>query len=87
MSARPKVRGVAEVGKRLTVVAPRTNHARVRVGYRWLANGRAIPRATRRTLLLRSAHAGKRISVRATVTHAGDLVRTTSTPAARVRRR
>ncbi|MFT4214405.1 MAG: hypothetical protein QM622_06470 [Microbacterium sp.] len=61
--SKPKVSGTAKVGKKLTAVtgswSPKPGFA-----YQWLRNGKAISGATSSTYTLKSADAGKKISVK-----------------------
>lgn len=80
----PLVSGPARVGRRLHVLPGRWSPG-TRFTFQWLAAGRIMPGAHARTLLLRRALAGKRITVRVTGTKPGytTIVRT-SRPTARV---
>ena len=59
--ARVLLKGRAKVGRTLTCVAPSSIS---KPHYRWLRAGRPIKGATRRTLKLRKADAGRRIACR-----------------------
>jgi hypothetical protein len=61
--ARAILKGRAKVGRTLTCVAP---SGMKKPSYRWLRAGRAIAGANRRTLKLRKADGGRRVSCRVT---------------------
>lgn len=61
---RPRLKGAAKVGKRLTVASRGTWYARGhRFGYQWMRNGTAISRATKASYRLSAKDRGKRITV------------------------
>ena len=64
------ITGTASVGARLTA-KPGTWTGGTKLSYQWLADGKAIARATGATFTLTKAQAGKRISVRVTGAKAG----------------
>ncbi len=68
--ATPKIAGKAKVGQKLTAKAG-TWTAGTTLRYRWTANGKAIKGGTGKTLKLKAAQAGKRITVKVTGTKAG----------------
>jgi hypothetical protein len=73
--ARPVLKGRAKVGRTLTCVAPGgMKHA----SYRWLRAGHRITAATHRTLKLRKADGGRRISCRITGRLGGEAATVTS---------
>ncbi|MCC6831792.1 MAG: hypothetical protein IT200_10645 [Thermoleophilia bacterium] len=84
VTRRPAIAGRARVGARLTAKAPRFAQSRVTVRYQWLANGKAIRRATKRILVITAKQRGKRISVRITATRSG-FARTVVTSGATVK--
>jgi trypsin len=62
-----RITGTPTVGQRLRVTAPAAaGYTTPRITYRWLRNGKAIPRATRTSYRLTNADRGRRISVRIT---------------------
>jgi len=69
-AAIPVIRGTAKVGKTLTA-EPGTWEAGVTLGYEWFAGGTKIAGATSRTLVLKAAQRGKRITVRVTGSKSG----------------
>jgi hypothetical protein len=69
-TSRPTITGTRKVGRKLTLVR-HTWTSGTRFSFRWYANGRAIPRATARTLTLKSAQKGKRITVKVTGSQTG----------------
>ena len=69
-AAKPKVKGKAKVGKKLTA-KPGTWTAGTKLTYKWFANGKAIKGATHKTLKLKKSLKGKRITVKVTGTKAG----------------
>ncbi len=83
---KPAVTGVARVGKVLRATAGSVSPAATKATFRWLRNGRAIPRATRATYKLVTADRRKRISVVVTYVRVGyTTLRATSRPTATVR--
>jgi hypothetical protein len=80
---RPVLKGRAKVGRTLTCVAPA---ALERPTYRWLRAGRTIKGATSRTLKLRKADGGRRVSCRVRGTLRGEKLAVT-TAAARIQRK
>jgi hypothetical protein len=66
---RASLKGRAKVGRTLTCVAP---SALNRPSYRWLRAGRAIAGATHRSLRLRKADGGRRVSCRVSGTIGGE---------------
>ena len=84
----PKVVGKAQVGKRLTARPGVWAPSGVKLGYRWLRNGKAIKKATKRTYKLAKADQGKRISVRVTGSKSGYAIKTvTSQRTAKVKKK
>lgn len=69
--ATPKITGMAKVGKTLRALAGAWKPGKVSLRFQWLANGKVIKGATRATLKLGAALAGKKISVRVTGTERG----------------
>lgn len=65
--------GTPRVGKTLTAAVSGWRPSGVTFAYQWLRNGAAVPGAVSRTLKLRNADKGKRISVRVTGTKAGHV--------------
>ena len=61
----------ASVGEVLSASVPEELTSVATVSYQWLANGKAIKRATGQTYVVTSKDAGKRISVRVTGTRSG----------------
>ncbi|WP_435772036.1 metallophosphoesterase [Nocardioides sp. SYSU DS0651] len=84
----PWIRGEARVGERLTARPRSWEPGPVRLHYAWYAGGRRIPGATGSSVVVRPAHAGKRITVKVRGRKPGyaDAVRY-SRPTERVRRR
>ena len=64
----PKISGTAKVGKTLTVVAKKWAPAagKVKLSYRWYANGKAIKKATTAKYKVASSVRGKKITVKVT---------------------
>lgn len=79
----PKVTGTARVGAALTA-APGTWTQGATLRYQWLAGGQPVAGATARTLTLKPAQVGKKISVRVTGSLTGytTVVRTSAATAA-----
>ena len=79
---RPKIRGKAEVGRTMKVSKGTWSPASgVTVKFQWLANGKKIKRATKRTLTVPRLAKGKRLQVRVTATTPGAAPRTVTTRA------
>jgi len=85
---RPKIRGIARVGKRL-LVRPGTwsaDGSKVRLRYQWFVNGKAIRGATKAHLKILRAYRGKKIRVKVTGRATGHATATrTSVPTRKVR--
>ncbi|MFF1703869.1 Tat pathway signal protein [Streptomyces sp. NPDC058252] len=60
----PAISGTAKVGRTLTTSKGTWSPAATSYAYQWYANGKAITGATKSTLLLKSAQAGKKITVK-----------------------
>ncbi|MDR3202642.1 MAG: glycoside hydrolase family 3 C-terminal domain-containing protein, partial [Bifidobacteriaceae bacterium] len=69
-SAKPKIKGTAKVGKKLKAVKG-TWTAGAAVKFQWYAGSKAIKGATKASLTLKKAQAGKKIRVKATGTKTG----------------
>ncbi|WGL52826.1 glycoside hydrolase family 3 N-terminal domain-containing protein [Nocardioides sp. BP30] len=67
----PSIKGKAKVGKRLTAKPGSWSVSGVTVHYQWYASGRRIAGATGSKLTLHNAQAGKRITVKVTVSRSG----------------
>ncbi|GAB4009626.1 hypothetical protein GCM10028772_27070 [Nocardioides ultimimeridianus] len=80
---KPKIVGVAKVGRTLTVATGTwlAGDGVPRLRYQWLANGAPIAGRTGRTLPLGSRLRGKRISVRVTASAAGYAVKAVTSAA------
>lgn len=66
---KPRIKGTAKVGKKLTVVTAKWKPA-AKLKYRWYANGKAL-KATGRSYTVTRSTVGKRISVRVIGTKSG----------------
>ena len=66
-----KITGTPKVGKTLKAVPGTTDGAKVT--YKWLANGKAIKKATKPSLKLTKSLKGKKVSVKATYAKDGFL--------------
>lgn len=83
--ARPGIRGLARVGRKLSVSAGRWTPS-VRLRYQWCANGKAVAGATRSTFRPTKAQQGQRLTVRVRATAPGYVMKSVTTAAtARVR--
>ncbi|MGI5188509.1 S8 family serine peptidase [Promicromonospora sp. CA-289599] len=80
----PVIIGSAAPGATLTVSRPAAVPSDVSVSYRWRLDGRSIRGATRSTLTMRSEWRGHDITVSASVAKSGYVVKTVTSPAARV---
>ena len=84
-SGKPAVSGRAKVGTTLSVRRTGWSVDGARVTYAWLADGKAIKKATKARLQLSRALVGKRISVRITATRGSERIVVRSRPTARVK--
>ena len=80
---KPVVAGTAVVGRKLKVSTGSWDPGAVSLRYQWLAGGKVIKGATRRTLKLTKAQLGKKITVRVTATATGLTATTVTTRATR----
>jgi hypothetical protein len=79
-SSRPGLRGVAKVGRSLTAITGRWS-PNPKFAYQWLLDGHPIAGATKETLQVKPAYAGKSVSLRITATRTGySTFATTSDP-------
>ena len=69
MTGKVKVKGTAKVGKKLTATPGKAAGATVK--YQWLRNGKAIKKATGKTLKLAKSFKGKKISVKVSYVRTG----------------
>jgi hypothetical protein len=84
--AKPKIKGVAKVGKTLKVTAGSWNPASVTKKIRWLANGKVIKKANKPKFRLTVKQKGKKIKVRVVASAKGHLpLRVITKPTTRVR--
>lgn len=76
VTGKVQVSGTPKVGKTLKAVPAKA--AGAKVAYQWLANGKAIKKATKASLKLTKALKGKKVAVKVTYTKAGylDVVQT-----------
>jgi hypothetical protein len=84
-SGKPAVSGRAKVGTTLSVRRTGWSVDGAQVTYAWLADGKAIKKATKARLQLSRALVGKRISVRITATRGSERIVVRSRPTARVK--
>ena len=68
---RPRITGVARIGRTLRVSRGEWEPAAVRRSYQWYVAGRRVRSATLRHFVLRPVHAGKRVAVRVRATAPG----------------
>jgi ELWxxDGT repeat protein len=66
-----KLSGAARVGRRIRVALPSFAQTKVKLSFRWYADGKRIKRQSAALLKLTHGHKGKRISVTVTATKAG----------------
>jgi ELWxxDGT repeat protein len=66
-----KLTGAARVGQRIKLTLPTFTQSKVKLSFRWYADGKPIKAQTKSSLKLTNAHKGKRISVTITVTRTG----------------
>jgi WD40 repeat protein len=78
MKQRPQVHGKARPGKKLVATAGRWSPKPAKATFRWLRNGKPIPRATSRTYRVKATDRGRRIAVRVTVKGSGSQTSATS---------
>jgi hypothetical protein len=60
----PKITGTAKVGHKLTAAHGRWKPSGVKFSLRWFASGKKIAAATKSSLTLKKAQAGKKITVK-----------------------
>jgi hypothetical protein len=77
-TTKPKITGSRKVGRTLKVSPGRWSPAATSYTYRWKANGKTIKGATKRTLKLKKAQKGKRITVTVTAKRTGHASGTAS---------
>ncbi|MDR0854574.1 MAG: M1 family metallopeptidase, partial [Clostridiales Family XIII bacterium] len=66
-----KISGTAKVGKKLTAKTGSKWTSSTKFTYKWYANGKAISKATSKTLKLKKAQQGKKITVKVTAKKSG----------------
>ncbi|MBO1900673.1 hypothetical protein J4H92_01770 [Leucobacter weissii] len=81
----PSIIGTVKVGRTLTASKPNLTPRPSKIRYQWYANGKKIKRADKRSFVVKAAHRGKKISVRATATKKNYLAHTTRSKTKRVR--
>lgn len=84
-STKPKVSGIRKVGRTLKVSKGRWTPKATSYTYRWKADGKTIKGAAKRTLKLKKAHKGKKITVTVTAKRAGHTSGVASRSAGKVR--
>ncbi|WP_081591794.1 carboxypeptidase regulatory-like domain-containing protein [Aeromicrobium massiliense] len=82
----PSVTGKARVGSTLTVRSGSYTPGKVRLRYQWFVAGRRVSGATTSSFRPTSAHRGRKVSVRVTVSATGYTTRSITTAAKRVAR-
>jgi Carboxypeptidase regulatory-like domain len=82
---RPRIKGVAKVGRTVWVSRGEWEPRRVKRSYQWYVAGKRVPDATSRRFVLKPAHLGKRVKVRLRATAAGHGTATVWTRAVPVR--
>lgn len=68
---KPVIKGTAKVGNRLRVTAGTLNPTAVVRKIQWMANGKVIKKATKRRFVVTSKQAGKKLTVKITVSAPG----------------
>ena len=68
---KPAIKGTAKVGTRLRVTPGTINPTAVVRKIQWLANGKVIKKATKRRFMITSKQAGKKLTVKITVSAPG----------------
>ncbi|HEX7738209.1 MAG TPA: CHAP domain-containing protein [Marmoricola sp.] len=71
MVSRPVVTGAVRLGQTLSAQPPRFNISPTRIRYQWYAEGVPVTRATGRSIVLKQAQIGKKITVLATAAAPG----------------
>jgi chondroitin AC lyase len=84
-SSKPKIKGTAEVGKKLTAITGGWT-AGTKVTYQWYVSGKAVKGATKSTYTVRSADRGRSVVVKTKGVKAGYATVTTSSSAMKVAR-
>ena len=83
---RPSIAGSAKVGRKLTASSGKWKQ-KVSVSYRWYLNGKPIKKATKRSIVIKKAWAGKRLTVKVTAKKNGWTSTTVASKAVRVKKR
>lgn len=79
-----KIKGVAKVGKKLTAVPGKA--AGAKITFKWFSNGKAIKKATGKTLKLTKVLKGKKVTVKVTYAKAGFKSVTQTSKAVKVKK-
>jgi hypothetical protein len=66
-----KLTGATRIGQHIKLTLPTFTQSKVKLSFRWYANGKRIKKQTKSSLKLTSAYKGKRISVTITATRTG----------------
>ncbi|GAA2239595.1 hypothetical protein GCM10010401_10120 [Rarobacter faecitabidus] len=81
-----KITGKTKAGKKLRAKLAAWGPAPVKLTYRWYAGAKRIKGATKKTLKVKKAHRGKKITVKVTGSKAGYVTKTVTSKAKRIRR-
>lgn len=84
VSGKVKITGAAKVGKKLTAVPGKA--AGAKITYKWFSNGKAIKKATGKTLKLTKALKGKKVTVKVTYAKTGFTSVTQTSKAVKVKK-
>ncbi len=84
-SSKPKVQGKKKVGSTLKAKVASWIPAGASVKYQWLANGKAIKKATKAKLKVTKKLKGKKVSLKVTATSPGSLPATTVTKVGKIK--
>jgi len=84
-AVRPKIKGKAVAGSRLTVTTGKWGPGKVTLKIQWLRNGKAIKKATKKNYTLVGADVGKKVSVKVTGSKKGFAKRSKTSKAVSVK--
>jgi hypothetical protein len=84
VTGKVKITGAAKVGKKLTAVPGKAAGATIK--YQWMSNGKAIKKATAKTLKLTKPYKGKKITVKVTYSKTGFVSVTQISKAVKVKK-
>ena len=84
VSGKAKAKGTAKVGKKLTATPGKATGATVK--YQWLLNGKAIKKATGKSLKVAKSFKGKKVSVKVSYVRSGYTTVTQTSSAVKIKK-